>query len=326
VLRQLSGTSQNLGLIGHRPSDSDDRHFTNTLDKLSTADEQGVAADLYNHTGDALSSDITSCDLTVNSNRVMFRSIFQAERLSLSQGKRASITSSSDLSRLENTSDEEIIESYGSIEHFDMSQPIGEFSRQILSAREELKRLDRVSQSVVSETVKPVQTDHDKFWEQVELSVKAKQYPLKIGDLDFSDVSEMDDEFCGGLPSPAGSIAVQNQVVASLLSAQPPPPPPPPPLPPPPPPPFPLMTDLQYCDGIPMPPALPVAASLNSSRSKKTVRLHWKEAKAEFVTAGGRRGDTIWDQMLREIGSVKIDPNKLEHLFETRTVDIKTRV
>lgn len=317
VLRQLSDTSQNTGILSHRPSDPLDRLVINSCDKLSSSVENCAAAVACSLAEDVFSSDNIPNDLPVSSNRVMFRSIFQAGRASLSQGKRTSIVSSCNLPWPENNADEEIIENCGSHEHFDMSQPI-EFSRQILSAREDLKRPARASQSTINETVNPVQSDNDKFWEQVELNVKSNQHPLKISDLDFTDVTEVDDEFYHSLQPQVDSNVVQNQVVASLRSIPPPPPPPPPPLP--------LMTDLQLSDGIPVPPVLPVVVSLNTNRSKKTVRLHWKEAKGELLTAGGRQADTIWDQMLREIGSVNIDTNKLEHLFETRTIDMKARV
>jgi hypothetical protein len=317
VLRQLSGTSQDKEHTGHRQSVSDDQQFINTCDKMQWSDASHVTANSFSCTGDELSNIIPN-DHMMNSHHIVFRSNSQVERVSLSQGKRIS-NSAASASWLENNSDKELIDNFGSHEHSDMSQPVGEFSKQILSAREELKRPSRVSQPNVSEIVKPVQSDDDRFWEQVALNVKVKQHPLKIGDLDFSDVGEADDEFYCDLQSHVTSSAVQNPVAASLM-AVPPPPPPPPPFPPP------VMTHFELNSGIPVPPALPVATPVNSNRSRKTVRLHWKEAKADLLTAGGRQADTIWDQMLREIGSVKIDGNKLEHLFETRTVDIRTRV
>jgi len=57
------------------------------------------------------------------------------------------------------------------------------------------------------------------------------------------------------------------------------------------------------------------------------MKLHWKEAKPDVRSVfGSQMTETIWTQMSREIGPVTIDQNKLEHLFETRTVDMKSKV
>lgn len=106
----------------------------------------------------------------------------------------------------------------------------------------------------------------------------------------------------------------------------PPPPPPPPPMmgggvpppPPPPPPPMPAMA--------PPPPAANQPASSTTSKTVKTIKLHWREAKTEFFSPGGRTLDTIWTKMPREVGDVPIDAEKLEHLFELRTTELKVKV
>ena len=59
------------------------------------------------------------------------------------------------------------------------------------------------------------------------------------------------------------------------------------------------------------------------------MKLHWREARVDVRTlfkGSPAATETIWTQMSREIGPVKIDCNKLEHLFETRTVDMKSKV
>jgi hypothetical protein len=197
----------------------------------------------------------------------------------------------------------------------DGPEPSG-FSAQICRAREGLTQNLRIQQRASSiEVPKTVKSETDIHWEEIESSIKAKQQPLKIGDLNFSDLTETDD-VCYQPPATP---------IAALSNSIPLPPPLPsgshPPLPPPPPPPI---------HGIPPPPALPTLPSLPSTsmltKSKKTLKLHWREAKADVICSTGRPADTIWSQMSREIGRVNIDGSKLEHLFETRTFDLKSKV
>lgn len=138
---------------------------------------------------------------------------------------------------------------------------------------------------------------------------------LCIGDLDFSDLGEDEDqdilnvesvEATKGVPPPPPPL--------SLLSGSPPPPPPPPPplikgpCPPPPPPAAPL--PLSAPDGL----ALPT--------KRKTVKLFWRELKL----AGGHGGSgsrfgpcsTLW----ASLESVSVDTARLEHLFESRAKDV----
>lgn len=99
------------------------------------------------------------------------------------------------------------------------------------------------------------------------------------------------------------------------------------PLPPPPPP-------MAMDDFVPPPPPpIPISATNQSAlnaavttKSVKTVKLHWREAKTEYVSAGGSSLDTIWTQVMRDIGDVQIDTNKLEHLFELRTTELNGKV
>jgi len=85
---------------------------------------------------------------------------------------------------------------------------------------------------------------------------------------------------------------------------------------PPPPPPPPVL------GGAPPPPP----GLAGGIKNKKTVKLHWREAKFEFLTPSGRSADTIWSKMSRELGPVKVDSERLEHLFESRAVELKTKV
>jgi hypothetical protein len=154
---------------------------------------------------------------------------------------------------------------------------------------------------------------------------------LKIGDLDFTDLTLDDDmncleprPFASGIPPPP----------PLLPGGVPPPPPPmpgmgipiPPPLPPahmvdgpppPPPPPGP-----PACPPLPgSGPQLPPPPGASYKKSKKTVRLHWKEVKPHanpFATDQ----TTIWNKIV----PVKLDSDKLEHLFESRVNELKTKV
>jgi hypothetical protein len=59
---------------------------------------------------------------------------------------------------------------------------------------------------------------------------------------------------------------------------------------------------------------------------RKTLRLHWQEAKAEFFTPSGRTSDTVWSKAARELGVVKVDTALLAELFETKTTELKLKV
>jgi len=103
-----------------------------------------------------------------------------------------------------------------------------------------------------------------------------------------------------------------------------PPPPPPPPFmgggmpPPPPPPPF--------SAGLPPPPPPSGGLPGGVAKGKKTVRLHWKEAKTEFFLPSGRSTDTIWSKLNKELGQVKVDSEKVEQLFESKAIELKIKV
>ncbi|XP_059007691.1 FH1/FH2 domain-containing protein 1 isoform X2 [Mustela lutreola] len=147
-----------------------------------------------------------------------------------------------------------------------------------------------------------------------------QEFPIRvpklcIGDLDFSDLGEDEDEdmlnveaveAVKGVPPPPPPLPA--------LSGGPPPPPPPPPppikgsLPPPPPP------------AAPLPPSAPDGLALPSKR--KTVKLFWRELKL----AGGHGGSgsrfgpcpTLW----ASLEPVSVDTARLEHLFESRAKDV----
>lgn len=166
-------------------------------------------------------------------------------------------------------------------------------------------------------------SDNDLQWEQLVRSIRR---PLLINDLDFTDLRDDDD---ADVLQPVGG--------ASGPGLPPPPPPPPNGAPPPPPPPL----------GGPPPPPLggppkapPPApswlqqrqqqqqqqqAAMNAlpPKSKKTVKLFWKEVKVDQgLLAKMPKKKTIWD----ELGRVHVDTQKLEHLFESRAKEVLNRV
>ncbi|XP_041375857.1 FH1/FH2 domain-containing protein 3-like isoform X2 [Gigantopelta aegis] len=183
-----------------------------------------------------------------------------------------------------------------------------------------------LSQKSTSSCVKPEpipelevkKSESELQWDRIQRRMKRT---LKIKDMDFTDLKDDDDEdiftpkpiMNGDLPPPPP------------LSGFPPPPPPlggvplppPPPgdLPPPPPPPGMSSGQGLFCEDSNLPPPL----GSNLPKSKKTVRLHWRPLQATVPTA--TKGETVWKQLV----PVKLDVEKLEHLFETQASEIKQK-
>ncbi|XP_014643948.1 PREDICTED: FH1/FH2 domain-containing protein 1 isoform X2 [Ceratotherium simum simum] len=147
-----------------------------------------------------------------------------------------------------------------------------------------------------------------------------REFPIRvpklcIGDLDFSDLGEDEDQDVLNTESvEAGKGVPPPPPPPPLLSggAPPPPPPPPPPIKGPFPPPPPL--------AAPPPPSVPDGPALPTKR--KTVKLFWRELKL----AGGHGGSgsrfgpcpTLW----ASLEPVSVDTARLEHLFESRAKDV----
>ncbi|KAK2497771.1 hypothetical protein MC885_015643 [Smutsia gigantea] len=138
---------------------------------------------------------------------------------------------------------------------------------------------------------------------------------LCIGDLDFSDLGEDEDQ------------DILNMESVEAGKGVPPPPPPlpvltgsPPPPPPPPPPPmkgsFPSPPPL----AAPLPPSAPDGLALPTK--KKTVKLFWRELKLAGSHGGSRSrfgpSPTLW----ASLEPVSVDTARLEHLFESRAKDV----
>ncbi|XP_069113338.1 uncharacterized protein [Argopecten irradians] len=212
----------------------------------------------------------------------------------------------------------------------EVSRPTGDLSGLISKAKGELSR-----QTVVKEPPKPSQTptsppevkltESDLQWDKM---CKRLRRPLKIKDLDFTDLNEEDDCDVFAPAAPSFSMGGGPPPPPPMPGmGLPPPPPPPPPggLPPPPPPP----------PGAPPPPPgpgmmgspapglnvkLPPAPGATLKKKKKTMKLHWRLVQPEMPHPS-TKGETIW----KDIVEVKVDPDKLEHLFETRASDMKQK-
>ncbi|KAM9776725.1 FH1/FH2 domain-containing protein 3 isoform 1-T1 [Syngnathus typhle] len=169
----------------------------------------------------------------------------------------------------------------------------------------------------------PPKKESDTIWDQLLASPRE----LRIGDINFTDLTEDDDvdildanlmSSCGDLPPPPPPpLPPPPPPMLSFASFPPPPPvlsscPPPPPLsnmmlPPPPPPSF---SSLMH--GPPPEPPL-------FNKKKKTIRLFWNEVRPEVPCRDYKRnGDSVWTKL----ESVKLDTVKLEHLFESKSKEM----
>lgn len=152
---------------------------------------------------------------------------------------------------------------------------------------------------------------------------------LCIGDLDFSDLGEDEDQDTLNVESvEAGKASLVLSLPPSSLSGGPPPPPPPPPPiivscpPPPPPPPPPIMGSC-----LPPPPlAAPFPHSaLDGPRhptKRKTVKLFWRELKPTGSPGCSRSRFGPCPTLWASLEPVSVDTARLEHLFESRAKDV----
>ncbi|XP_074542404.1 FH1/FH2 domain-containing protein 3 isoform X3 [Halichoeres trimaculatus] len=162
----------------------------------------------------------------------------------------------------------------------------------------------------------PPKKESDTIWDQLLASPRE----LRIGDINFTDLTEDDDK------------DILDAVLMGGCGDLPPPPPPPPCIPrfPPPPPmlgscppPPPLMGIMRppppplFSAPIPVPPP-PEPPLFN--KKKKTIRLFWSEVHPtdSQVRDYRRSGDSLWSKL----EPVKVDTAKLEHLFESKSKEI----
>ncbi|XP_067258439.1 FH1/FH2 domain-containing protein 1 isoform X3 [Chanodichthys erythropterus] len=192
------------------------------------------------------------------------------------------------------------------------------------------------SQSLEKTMMTPLSRGSRDAWEKLQPNSR----PLRIKDLDFSDLMEEEDidvldidTFDTSLPN---GILPPPPPVPGLGSAPPPPPPPPlppgsaslaPPPPPPPPPPgsttLALSPPLPPPGGLSVPPPPPGLLPPSPSqgidpaflKKRKTVKLFWKELKQPDSPRKCKFGrGTVW----ASLDKVAVDTAKLEHLFESK--------
>uniref|UniRef100_A0A672JY95 FH1/FH2 domain-containing protein 3-like n=1 Tax=Sinocyclocheilus grahami TaxID=75366 RepID=A0A672JY95_SINGR len=138
--------------------------------------------------------------------------------------------------------------------------------------------------------------ESDCIWDQL----MANPRDLRIGDIDFTDLGDEDDQDV----LDSGSLYSSGDLQA--------PPPPPPPCPfnlPAPPPMF----------GCPPPPPMFSIPPLFQKR-KKTIRLFWSEVRpADWIYRNHKRSqESLWSRL----EPVKLDTAKLEHLFESKSKEM----
>jgi hypothetical protein len=132
-------------------------------------------------------------------------------------------------------------------------------------------------------------------WEEV---VANFDRPLVVGDYDFSDLVDEEDDSSSKKAAPVSARAVDAHGIP-LPPPIPPPAPAPPPAPPAPPAPPPFNASLNGAGGK--------APAGSSTKVKKTTKLFWREIREQNAT-------TIWDDM----GPADIDAAMIEYLFESR--------
>ncbi|KAK3086683.1 hypothetical protein FSP39_021897 [Pinctada imbricata] len=214
-----------------------------------------------------------------------------------------------------------------SVQEKEKRAPTGDISGLIGKAKEGLNKQQSSSAKEPPKEVKPtptsvpdIKTESDLQWDKL---LKHLHRPLKIKDLDFTDLKDEEDASVFATPAVPGfgggaGVPPPPPPMPGMAPPPPPPPPgappPPPPAPgmgPPPPPPF----------GTPPAPAmvvnLPPPPGANLQKCKKTIKLHWRTVQPE-TPHPSTKGETIWKNII----PVKVDPEKLEHLFETRTSEM----
>ncbi|XP_033950562.1 FH1/FH2 domain-containing protein 3 isoform X3 [Pseudochaenichthys georgianus] len=151
----------------------------------------------------------------------------------------------------------------------------------------------------------PPKKESDSIWDQLLASPRE----LRIGDINFTDLTDEDDK------------DILDAVLMGGCGDLPPPPPPPPCIlryPPPPP--------MLGCCPPPPPcfgatnPAPPPSEPPLFNKKKKTIRLFWSEVRPTDPQYRDykRSGDSFWSKL----DPVKMDTAKLEHLFETKSKEM----
>lgn len=177
------------------------------------------------------------------------------------------------------------------VEEMPPRQPdlIGEMTGLVSRAKEGLAKSKSKADVVIKPAPEPAKKSEAELqWEELVLSVKR---PLSLADLDFTDLATEDE------------IDVLSPALVCNGG-----PPPPPPVP---------------RGAGPPPPPVQRTASSPIRKTKKTVKLFWKEVRDDpIILAKLQKAGMIWD----ELNAVAVDTQKLEHLFESRAKDLITKV
>ncbi|KAL3860751.1 hypothetical protein ACJMK2_010826 [Sinanodonta woodiana] len=201
----------------------------------------------------------------------------------------------------------------------EVAGPTGDRSGLISKAMEGLTKKNEVVKAELKSQPEPKETESDLQWEKVKQKLHR---PLKIKDMDFTDLKEEEDQ---DIFAPLAPFGNRIDGAPPLFGIPPPPPgippppafaPPPPPFGFPPPPPAPGMGMLM----TPLKVDLPPPPGTNLKKNRKTVKLHWRAVQPEMPHPA-TKGETIWTTLV----PIKIDPSKLEHLFENRSADLKQK-
>ena len=75
-----------------------------------------------------------------------------------------------------------------------------------------------------------------------------------------------------------------------------------------------------------LPPPPPFVRPPSAAPSAKTIKLHWKEAAAEFDLPSGRKSETVWGKIKKEFGPVSFDKEEYSKLFHSKTTELKLKV
>lgn len=164
--------------------------------------------------------------------------------------------------------------------------------------KSQAKETTRQNSQELPEPVKDIEkSEIEIYWKEL---VDSLDRPLRLGDLDFTDLSSDDEKDIFGSCRLNGGV---------------------PPLPPP------LLPNGPVPPPTPMHPPppmniskIPIAAQTPIVKTKKTVKLFWKEVSEQMFP--GKGDGVIWD----EIQTVPVDGAKLELLFESRAKDVLTKV
>lgn len=216
--------------------------------------------------------------------------------------------------------------SYNLMALFDPSR-IGDMSGLISKAKEGLaksKSKADVLKSPTGDNIPKIteikKSENELHWEEL---VSKMTRPLALCDLDFTDLNSEDEvdvlspvSVTNGVPPPPPPMAPP-----SMGGRAPPPPPPGVRLPPPPLFGVNLKTQRSSPNGDSA--GSPKSPVLSNKKSKKTVKLFWKEVRDDpIILSRLDKNKMIWD----ELSPVLVDTQKLEHLFESRAKDLITKV